>query len=343
MRGDKKTDWNCKRDELIRWIYIDAKSFEWWDHLFYMGIVLNQPKLRCDLYILEHLESQRKTQNPVKKHKMIICESLWGYITMSERVWVISFTSNKHVLVGLVGLDLFNDDTRPSGHISRPTQVNVSQSCFHSLNNYSSLIILYTSGGWLKLINYIISDRKILLLAGILLCKSQELSRREHSMSRLCSIHHDIPLTMHTPAACGQWSVFDHNGDNQLVVLGTRCGIWWPWYGRFKVGWLQPLQLWLGAGTSSVAPVLVSRDRDLYHVQLHPTWFVPISECRSLPGASYLYSGHLPVGLYLGRGSLLLVDPLFHFRQCHSGLVPSRNQYGCPCHSVTRAGSWYGK
>ena len=45
------------------------------------------------------------------------------------------------------GLDLFNDDTRPSGHISRPAQVNVSQSCFHSLNTYSSLIILYTSGG----------------------------------------------------------------------------------------------------------------------------------------------------------------------------------------------------
>ena len=40
------------------------------------------------------------------------------------------------------GLDLFNDDTRPSGHISRPTQVNVSQSCFNSLNNYSSLIIV---------------------------------------------------------------------------------------------------------------------------------------------------------------------------------------------------------
>ena len=46
-----------------------------------------------------------------------------------------------------IGLDLFNDDTRPSGHISRPAQVNVSQSGFHSLNNYSSLIILYTSGG----------------------------------------------------------------------------------------------------------------------------------------------------------------------------------------------------
>ena len=53
------------------------------------------------------------------------------------------------VALGLdwIGLDLFNDDTPPSGHISRPTQVNVSQSCFHSLNNYSSLIILYTSGG----------------------------------------------------------------------------------------------------------------------------------------------------------------------------------------------------
>ena len=33
-----------------------------------------------------------------------------------------------------IGLDLFNDDTRPSGHISHPTLVNVSQSCFHSLN-----------------------------------------------------------------------------------------------------------------------------------------------------------------------------------------------------------------
>ena len=50
-------------------------------------------------------------------------------------------------LLDWIGLDSFNDDTRPSGHISRPTQVNVSQSCFHSLNNYSSLIILYTSRG----------------------------------------------------------------------------------------------------------------------------------------------------------------------------------------------------
>ena len=45
-----------------------------------------------------------------------------------------------------IGLDLFNDDTRPSGHISRPTQVNKSQNCFHSLNNYSSPIILSSLG-----------------------------------------------------------------------------------------------------------------------------------------------------------------------------------------------------
>ena len=154
------------------------------------------------------------------------------------------------------------------------------------------------------------------------------MSRREHSMSRLCNIHHDTPVTMHTPAAYGQWSVFNHNGDNQLAVLGTKYGIWWSWYGQFEVQWLQPLQLWLGVGTSSGAPVLVSQDRDLCHVQLHPTWFEPTSECRSWPVVSYLYSGHLPVGLYLGRGSLLLVGPLFHFRQCHSGLVSSRNEWG---------------
>ena len=31
-------------------------------------------------------------------------------------------------------LDLFNDDTCPSGHINRPTHVDVSNNCFHSLN-----------------------------------------------------------------------------------------------------------------------------------------------------------------------------------------------------------------
>ena len=41
----------------------------------------------------------------------------------------ISLALNYYQHMGLdwIGLDLFNDDTRPSGHISRPTQVNVSE------------------------------------------------------------------------------------------------------------------------------------------------------------------------------------------------------------------------
>ena len=139
-------------------------------------------------------------------------------------------------------------------------------------------------------------------------------------MSRLCSIHHDIPVTMHTPAAYGQWSVFDHNGDNKLVVIGTRYGIWWPWYGQFEVGWLQPLQLWLGAGNSRWPQCW------FHKIEISAMYsYIPLGLNQLLNVGvdqwfSYLYSGHLPVGLYLGRGSLLLVGPLFHFRQCHSWL-----------------------
>ena len=198
----------------------------------------------------------------------------------------------------LVGLDLFNNDTRPSGH------------------------------------------RIIPLLAGILLCKSREFFRRWYSMSRLHSIHHNIPVTLHTPGAYGQCWVFDHNGDKQSAVLGTRYG---TLYVQFKVGWLQPLQLWLIAGISLEVPVSVSRDKDLYHVQQHPSKFEPTDECRSWPVSSNMYNGHLPMGLCLDQGSLLLVGPIFHFHQCQSGLVSSTNGYVCPCHSITRAGSWYDK
>ena len=111
-----------------------------------------------------------------------------------------------------IGLDLFNDDTCPSGHIGRPTQVNVSQSYFNSLNILIKLDYVVQVWGLVE-VNCIISDRRIPLLAGIPLCKSRELSRRGYLMSQLCSIHHDIPVTLHTPGAYGQWSVFDHNGD----------------------------------------------------------------------------------------------------------------------------------
>ena len=41
------------------------------------------------------------------------------------------------------GLHLFNDDTCPSGHISRPTQVDVSHSCSNSLNRLVNQAWLY--------------------------------------------------------------------------------------------------------------------------------------------------------------------------------------------------------
>ena len=61
-------------------------------------------------------------------------------------MWLTSFMGHPLFALDWIGLDLFNDDTRPSGHISHPTQVNVSQNCFHSLNNYSSPIILSSLG-----------------------------------------------------------------------------------------------------------------------------------------------------------------------------------------------------
>ena len=102
-----------------------------------------------------------------------------------------------------IGLDLFNDDTCPSGHISRPTQVNMSQSCFNSLNILLKVDYIVQVWGLVE-VNCVISDRRIPLLKGIPLCKSRELSRRGYSTSQLCSIHHDIPVTLHTPGAYGQ-------------------------------------------------------------------------------------------------------------------------------------------
>ena len=40
--------------------------------------------------------------------------------------WLMKLYQNG-ISMDWIGLDLFNDDTRPSGHISRPTQVNVSE------------------------------------------------------------------------------------------------------------------------------------------------------------------------------------------------------------------------
>ena len=87
------------------------------------------------------------------------------------------------------GLDLFNNDTCPSGHISCPTQVNVYQSCFNSLSKLLKLNYIVQVWGLVD-VDCVISDRRIPLFTGIPLCKSRELSRRGYSMSQLCSIHH---------------------------------------------------------------------------------------------------------------------------------------------------------
>ena len=51
----------------------------------------------------------------------------------------------------LVGLDLFKDDTHPLGHISRPTHVNVSQGCFHSLNKLLKPDYIVQVGGLVEI------------------------------------------------------------------------------------------------------------------------------------------------------------------------------------------------
>ena len=89
-------------------------------------------------------------------------------------------------------------------------------------------------------------------------------------MSQLCSICHTFPVTLHSLGAYGQGSVSNHIGGKWSGVLWTKS-----WYGQFEVRWLQPLQLWFSVGISSVALVLVSRDRDLCHAQPHPTWSEP--------------------------------------------------------------------
>ena len=40
------------------------------------------------------------------------------------------------VSLDCIGLHLFNDDTRPSGHISHPSQIGFSHRCLHSINGF---------------------------------------------------------------------------------------------------------------------------------------------------------------------------------------------------------------
>ena len=62
----------------------------------------------------------------------------WNFVNIGSTNG-LSHVQHQTRTLDWIGLDLFNDDTRPSGHISHPTQVNVSQSCFYSLNKLEQL------------------------------------------------------------------------------------------------------------------------------------------------------------------------------------------------------------
>ena len=66
-------------------------------------------------------------------------------------------------------------------------------------------------------------------------------SQRGSSMSQLCRTHHEFVATLYIPGVCVQWSEPGHNVGKPSVVLWTRYGILWLWYGQFGVGLSQPL------------------------------------------------------------------------------------------------------
>ena len=141
-------------------------------------------------------------------------------------------------LLDWIGLDLFNDDTRPSGHISRPCKSTVAPCgiiseviglhciCLMTTHILQDILAIIPSRcivqvwGLVEVKNCIssgiiqvknctnvwpfISHRRSQLLAKIPLYKPRELSRKDYSGSQLCSICHDFPVTQHTPRVNGQ-------------------------------------------------------------------------------------------------------------------------------------------
>ena len=146
-----------------------------------------------------------------------------------------------------------------------------------------------------------ISDRRILLVVGIPLCKSRELSRKEHSVSQLCIIRQDIRVCQ-TAHARSIWSMVSVWPQLWQTVGCPRDKIWdfvalvWPVRSWVIANYSALVKCWNFVGGPSI-----SRGRDLCHVQLHPTSFEPTAGCRSWPLALNLYYGRLPVGLCLGQ------------------------------------------
>ena len=96
------------------------------------------------------------------------------------------------------------------------------------------------------------------------------------------------------------------------MVLGTRYGTLWPWYGLFNVGSLQAHRLLSGAEISWINLVLVSSDTDLYLIYR----YIPLDLNLLLAFSSGFTSAWwIVVSWSISWGSLLLAIIRESFRQ----------------------------
>ena len=204
--------------------------------------------------------------------------------------WFNNTIFTKYLPMDWIGLHLFNDDTRSSGRISRPSQVGFSHSCLCSINEFPSWCSVVGINSTLECrqlvtnLNeelYWIYGHSYQLIDSSFFQKLFNASLRDRLKGgpQLCSTHHDFVATLYVHGICIQWSEYGHNAGKKLMVLWTSYGILSSWYGQYGVGLSQPPQLWSGAEISCVVLVLVSGDTDLYHVQTHLTKFGPTVEC----------------------------------------------------------------
>ena len=175
-----------------------------------------------------------------------------------------------------IGLHLFNDDTRPSGHISRPSQVGFSNSYLCSINEdlwWCSVVEINSTLECSHLMTDL--NKKLCWIYGLSYqIKESSFSQKLYRASLRDRLKEGLQwvncvvlifvATLYIPGVCVQWSESGHNAGKQSVVLGTRYGILWPCYGQFEVRLSQPPQLWSGARISWMVLVLVSGGTDLH-------------------------------------------------------------------------------
>ena len=156
-------------------------------------------------------------------------------------------------------------------------------------------------------------------------------------MNQLCRIRCYFPqhctLHDHVNDQCLRPNWWQVVGGPQNKIYNTWC----PWYGQFKVGYLQTPQLWPDIGIPHGSLVLVSTDTDLCHIQTHPTWFEPPTGYRS-----WLAASNLPAGQCHGQGNFcMLVDsfisPNTTMAYCLAGMGT------CSHRSIPQVSSSYGK